>query len=146
MDVQESLVRSDAGTLGTSLQVLPCSTGGAASPPLSSSDDVCELMGGLQKSFQDLRGRMHEHHKEVVQRRYYTVNGSELEDEQAEEMIESGESEEIFKKAKGTHVLSEEQQGWVDTQVMLQQIKIPVPIEPPDVGCGCLRIGCVWAT
>lgn len=54
-----------------------------------------ELMG----SFQDLRGRMHEHHKEVVQRRYYTVNGAELDDDAAAEMIESGESEEIFKKA-----------------------------------------------
>ena len=42
---------------------------------------------------------MHEHHKEVVQRRYYTVNGAELNDDQAEEMIESGASEEIFKKA-----------------------------------------------
>ena len=42
---------------------------------------------------------MHEHHKEVVQRRFFTVNGTELNDDKAEEMIETGASEEIFKKA-----------------------------------------------
>jgi len=54
-----------------------------------------EIMG----DFAVLRDRVHEEHKEVVERRVLTVTGIRPSEEQVEELIESGESDNIFQRA-----------------------------------------------
>ncbi|KAL4442688.1 hypothetical protein ABPG77_006682 [Micractinium sp. CCAP 211/92] len=54
-----------------------------------------DLMG----EFQDLRSRVNAEYREVVERRVYTVTGQHADEEQIEQMIETGESEMIFQKA-----------------------------------------------
>lgn len=54
-----------------------------------------ELMG----SFQDLRTRLQQEYREVVERRVYTVTGKKASEDEVERMIETGESETIFQKA-----------------------------------------------
>ncbi|KAK9804832.1 hypothetical protein WJX72_007710 [[Myrmecia] bisecta] len=54
-----------------------------------------DLMG----DFQDLRQRLQEEYREVVQRRTFTVTGKKATEEEIDQMIETGESETIFQKA-----------------------------------------------
>eukprot|EP00884_Botryococcus_braunii_P007879 jgi/Botrbrau1/17092/Bobra.0399s0002.1 len=54
-----------------------------------------DLMG----DFQDLRQRLNEEYREVVERRVYTVTGQKATEEEIDRMIETGESENIFQKA-----------------------------------------------
>lgn len=54
-----------------------------------------DLMG----QFSELRARIHEEYREVVERRVYTVTGSKMPEEDIDRMIESGEAENIFQKA-----------------------------------------------
>eukprot|EP00899_Mesostigma_viride_P009726 jgi/Mesvir1/18755/Mv01261-RA.1 len=54
-----------------------------------------ELMG----EFQDLRQRFQDEYKEVVERRYFTVTGQKPDEETLDTLIETGDSEAIFRKA-----------------------------------------------
>eukprot|EP00882_Tetradesmus_deserticola_P009197 GHRQ01009700.1.p1 GENE.GHRQ01009700.1~~GHRQ01009700.1.p1 ORF type:complete len:398 (+),score=186.60 GHRQ01009700.1:460-1653(+) len=54
-----------------------------------------DLMG----EFSELRARIHEENRQVVQRRVYTVTGQHLPEEDIDTMIETGDSEKIFQKA-----------------------------------------------
>lgn len=54
-----------------------------------------DLMG----EFQQLRQRLQDEYREVVERRVYTVTGQRPDSEQVEQLIETGESETIFQKA-----------------------------------------------
>jgi len=49
--------------------------------------------------FQELRERLREEYKEIVERRYFTVTGSEAREEDIERLIETGESETMFQNA-----------------------------------------------
>lgn len=49
--------------------------------------------------FSDLRARIHDENRQVVQRRVYTVTGQHLPEEQIDQLIETGEAETIFQKA-----------------------------------------------
>jgi len=49
--------------------------------------------------FQELRERLRDEYKEIVERRYFTVTGSEAKEEDIERLIETGESETMFQNA-----------------------------------------------
>jgi capsid protein len=53
----------------------------------------------LMAEFSDLRARIHDENRQVVQRRVYTVTGQHLPEEQIDQLIETGEAETIFQKA-----------------------------------------------
>ncbi|KAK9800794.1 hypothetical protein WJX73_004427 [Symbiochloris irregularis] len=53
----------------------------------------------LMASFDDLRKRLHQEYREVVERRVYTFTGQKVSEEEVERMIDTGESETIFQKA-----------------------------------------------
>mmetsp|Transcript_49880 Transcript_49880/g.159521 ORF Transcript_49880/g.159521 Transcript_49880/m.159521 type:complete len:295 (+) Transcript_49880:196-1080(+) len=53
----------------------------------------------LMSEFQELRTKLNKEYRDVVERRYYTVTGQKISEEDLENMIESGESETIFQKA-----------------------------------------------
>ncbi|GLC44001.1 hypothetical protein PLESTB_000218600 [Pleodorina starrii] len=64
------------------------------------------ITAGLKKKlkdhmqeFSELRSRIQAEYREVVERRVYTVTGQHVAEEDIDAMIESGESENIFKKA-----------------------------------------------
>lgn len=54
-----------------------------------------DLMG----EFTELRARIQDENRQVVQRRVYTVTGQYVPEDQIDHMIETGESEKIFQKA-----------------------------------------------
>lgn len=54
-----------------------------------------DLMG----EFSEMRARIHDENRQVVQRRVYTVTGQHLPEEDIDTMIETGDSEKIFQKA-----------------------------------------------
>lgn len=54
-----------------------------------------DLMG----EFSDLRNRIQDEYREVVERRVFTVTGQHMPEEEIDRMIESGEAENIFQKA-----------------------------------------------
>lgn len=75
-------------------------------PGSSSERTRTAITGALKKKlkdlmgeFQDLRSRVNAEYREVVERRVYTVTGQHADEEQIEQMIETGESEMIFQKA-----------------------------------------------
>lgn len=49
--------------------------------------------------FQNLRERLREEYKEIVERRYFAVTGTEADEREVERLIETGESETIFQTA-----------------------------------------------
>jgi len=49
--------------------------------------------------FQNLRERLREEYKEIVERRYFAVTGTEAKEEDVERLIETGESETMFQTA-----------------------------------------------
>ncbi|KAM7529902.1 hypothetical protein LguiB_033312 [Lonicera macranthoides] len=49
--------------------------------------------------FQTLRESIHQEHREVVERRVYTVTGNRPDEETIDRLIETGDSEQIFQKA-----------------------------------------------
>ncbi|CAH1441862.1 unnamed protein product [Lactuca virosa] len=49
--------------------------------------------------FQALRESIHQEHREVVERRVYTVTGTRADEETIDQLIETGDSEQIFQKA-----------------------------------------------
>ncbi|KAD3337423.1 hypothetical protein E3N88_32943 [Mikania micrantha] len=49
--------------------------------------------------FQALRESIHQEHREVVERRVYTVTGTKADEETIDRLIETGDSEQIFQKA-----------------------------------------------
>lgn len=49
--------------------------------------------------FQALRESIHQEHREVVERRVYTVTGTRADEETIDRLIETGDSEQIFQKA-----------------------------------------------
>ena len=49
--------------------------------------------------FQELRERLREEYKEIVERRYFTVTGTEAKEEDIDRLIETGESETMFQTA-----------------------------------------------
>ena len=49
--------------------------------------------------FQNLRERLREEYKEIVERRYFAVTGQEANDAEVERLIETGESETMFQTA-----------------------------------------------
>ncbi|KAM7524343.1 hypothetical protein LguiA_014245 [Lonicera macranthoides] len=64
------------------------------------------LRGALKKKFKDkmsefqtLRESIHQEHREVVERRVYTVTGNRADEETIDRLIETGDSEQIFQKA-----------------------------------------------
>jgi len=54
-----------------------------------------ELMG----EFSEMRNRIQEEYREVVERRVYTVTGKHVPEEEIDKMIDNGEAETIFQKA-----------------------------------------------
>ncbi|KAH9728498.1 Syntaxin-132 [Citrus sinensis] len=61
---------------------------------------------GLKKKFKDkmgefqvLRENIHQEYREVVERRVYTVTGKRADEETIDQLIETGDSEQIFQKA-----------------------------------------------
>ncbi|KAH7838382.1 hypothetical protein Vadar_025671 [Vaccinium darrowii] len=75
--------------------------------PGSSADRTrMSVVSGLGKKlkdmmddFQELRGRMADEYKETVERRYFTITGEKATEETIENLISSGESENIMQKA-----------------------------------------------
>eukprot|EP00877_Chromochloris_zofingiensis_P014439 jgi/Chrzof1/9249/UNPLg00216.t1 len=64
------------------------------------------ITAGLKKKlkdmmgeFSDLRARIHDEYRDVVERRVYTVTGQHLPEDDIDRMIDTGESENIFQKA-----------------------------------------------
>lgn len=53
----------------------------------------------LSLEFQDLRTKINDEYKEVVERRYYTVTGQRPDAQVVDQLIETGDSEKIFQKA-----------------------------------------------
>lgn len=49
--------------------------------------------------FQNLRERLREEYKEIVERRYFAVTGTEAKEEEIDRLIETGESESMFQTA-----------------------------------------------
>ncbi|MED6206474.1 hypothetical protein PIB30_026940 [Stylosanthes scabra] len=49
--------------------------------------------------FQTLREAIHQEHREVVERRVFTVTGTRADEETIDRLIETGDSEQIFRKA-----------------------------------------------
>jgi syntaxin 1B/2/3 len=49
--------------------------------------------------FQNLRETIHQEHREVVERRVFTVTGTRADEETIDRLIETGDSEQIFQKA-----------------------------------------------
>ncbi|CDP10541.1 unnamed protein product [Coffea canephora] len=49
--------------------------------------------------FQNLRESIHQEHREVVERRVFTVTGNRADEETIDKLIETGDSEQIFQKA-----------------------------------------------
>ncbi|KAI4348461.1 hypothetical protein L6164_009184 [Bauhinia variegata] len=49
--------------------------------------------------FQSLREAIHQEHREVVERRVFTVTGTRADEETIDRLIETGDSEQIFQKA-----------------------------------------------
>jgi syntaxin 1B/2/3 len=54
-----------------------------------------DLMG----EFSDLRNRIQEEYREVVERRLRTITGEKVSEEEVERVIETGEAENLFQKA-----------------------------------------------
>eukprot|EP00242_Pyramimonas_sp_CCMP2087_P014888 CAMPEP_0198208072 /NCGR_PEP_ID=MMETSP1445-20131203/11466_1 /TAXON_ID=36898 /ORGANISM="Pyramimonas sp., Strain CCMP2087" /LENGTH=322 /DNA_ID=CAMNT_0043881331 /DNA_START=365 /DNA_END=1330 /DNA_ORIENTATION=+ len=65
----------------------------------SITNSIRKKLKDILSEFSEVRARIHEEYRETVSRRFYTVNGTKLDDEQLENMIESGESESIFRSA-----------------------------------------------
>lgn len=64
------------------------------------------LTGTLMRNFKNqmdefskLRERIQQEYREVVERRYYTINGKRADEQDVDRMIETGESETLFQKA-----------------------------------------------
>jgi len=53
----------------------------------------------LMADFQNLRERLRDEYKEIVERRYFAVTGHEANDVEVERLIETGESERMFQTA-----------------------------------------------
>ncbi|KAL4555217.1 hypothetical protein LXL04_037828 [Taraxacum kok-saghyz] len=53
----------------------------------------------LKKKFKDKIESIHQEHREVVERRVYTVTGTRADEETIDQLIETGDSEQIFQKA-----------------------------------------------
>jgi len=73
-----------------------------------------DLMG----EFSDLRNRIQEEYREVVERRLFTVTGTKVSEDEIDRMIDTGEAENIFQKA----ILSNQGRGRVlDTLAEIQE-------------------------
>ncbi|KMT11631.1 hypothetical protein BVRB_5g109450 [Beta vulgaris subsp. vulgaris] len=67
--------------------------------------------------FQVLRENIHQEYREVVERRVYTVTGQRADEEKIDQLIETGDSEQIFQKA-----IQEQGRGQVmDTLAEIQE-------------------------
>jgi syntaxin 1B/2/3 len=66
---------------------------------LSITNSLKKKLKELMGEFQALRQKFQDEYKEVVERRIYTVTGKRPDEDQVEQIIESGESEQIFQKA-----------------------------------------------
>ncbi|KAM7274185.1 hypothetical protein ACFE04_028849 [Oxalis oulophora] len=67
--------------------------------------------------FQNLRETIHQEHREVVERRVFTVTGTRADEETIDRLIETGDSEQIFQKA-----IQEQGRGQVmDTLAEIQE-------------------------
>ncbi|KMZ75329.1 putative Syntaxin [Zostera marina] len=67
--------------------------------------------------FQTLRNTIHEDHRELVERRVFTVTGDRADEETIDNLIETGQSEQIFQKA-----IQEQGRGQVlDTLAEIQE-------------------------
>lgn len=67
--------------------------------------------------FQTLRNTIHEDHRELVERRVFTVTGDRADEETIDHLIETGQSEQIFQKA-----IQEQGRGQVlDTLAEIQE-------------------------
>eukprot|EP00976_Prorocentrum_cordatum_P116731 1196203-Prorocentrum_minimum.AAC.5 len=65
----------------------------------SITNSLRKKLKDILSEFSEVRSRIHDEYRETVSRRYYTVNGKNLDDEELEHIIESGESESIFRSA-----------------------------------------------
>lgn len=79
---------------------------GLYTPGSSSERTRTAITGALKKKlkdlmgeFQDLRARVNAEYRETVERRVYTVTGQHATEQEVEELIDTGESETIYKKA-----------------------------------------------
>ncbi|KAK2969167.1 hypothetical protein RJ640_009926 [Escallonia rubra] len=67
--------------------------------------------------FQTLRESIHQEHRQLVERRVFTVTGTRVDEETIDRMIETGDSEQIFQKA-----IREQGQGQImDTLAEIQE-------------------------
>eukprot|EP00241_Pyramimonas_parkeae_P019325 CAMPEP_0114294110 /NCGR_PEP_ID=MMETSP0059-20121206/9950_1 /TAXON_ID=36894 /ORGANISM="Pyramimonas parkeae, Strain CCMP726" /LENGTH=335 /DNA_ID=CAMNT_0001415863 /DNA_START=69 /DNA_END=1076 /DNA_ORIENTATION=- len=66
---------------------------------LSITNSLRKKLRDLLGEFAEVRARIQEEHRDTVARRYFTVTGKKLEGEALEAMIDSGESEGIFRSA-----------------------------------------------
>ncbi|KAK2076010.1 hypothetical protein QBZ16_001346 [Prototheca wickerhamii] len=79
---------------------------GLMAPGSSAERTRTAMTGALKKKlkdlmgeFQDLRARVSAEYRETVERRVYTVTGQRATEAEVEELIDTGESETIYKKA-----------------------------------------------
>lgn len=56
-------------------------------------------LADLMHEFTTLRNNIMNQYRDVVDRRYYTVTGEKASDEQIDQLIETGEAENLFQKA-----------------------------------------------
>lgn len=65
----------------------------------SLTNSLRKKLKDLMEEFQSLRGKARDEYREMVKRRFYTVNGQMPDEETVEHIIETGESESFLQKA-----------------------------------------------
>lgn len=79
--------------------------------------DLKRKLRNKMGEFQTLRENIHQEYREVVERRVYTVTGQRADEETIDQLIETGDSEQIFQKA-----IQEQGRGQVmDTLAEIQE-------------------------
>jgi hypothetical protein len=105
---KESLIRVGCfirayNTLRMLSVVVPCTAAGCSQLPAHLHVLLLLFPAGLKKKLKDLMGefsemraRIHDENRQVVQRRVYTVTGQHLPEEDIDAMIETGEAGNVF--------------------------------------------------
>ena len=65
----------------------------------SITNSLKSKLATLMQDFTSLRNKITNHYRDVVDRRYEIVTGEKASDEQLEQLIETGEAENLFQKA-----------------------------------------------
>lgn len=63
------------------------------------TNSLKKKLSDLMQDFTGLRNNIMNQYRDVVDRRYYTVTGEKASDEQIDQLIETGEAENLFQKA-----------------------------------------------